>query len=644
MKRAAALLARVGELFTAKRAFVVAALCLTALHLALVIHVTRRAPLFTFPLSWIDFATHAEQTFRVTDAMDQFGKSWLYDPQQLAGFPSGTIFDADNKGWELWTYALWKLGFPKAAAFNLLVLFAHLIVVPTHYAAARVFRLGKPEALVAATLAMGVWFFDGLTRWSWNTGAIAFSLVSSSFVLAIALFYRFLRDGGWHRVVLLGLLMAAGHLIHPSIFVLLVVPMVALYVRSLRTLSPARHAAIWAVGIFTVATNAWWLIVVFRFLHYVTEHVALFVGTPSFLATDYVGLTQDLNSTGILSNRTAFRFLAWLAGFAGLAFWRRDRDDRVLPVGIGLLTLLALAYLGGYSELFRQIQQYRNVVPAAFLACIPAAAFFGYLAREGSLRAIPRTAQAALGIVSLVAVPHFAQDVLYFFPKSLPEIPPLSTGTPPPLSAMGFIPHAEHRHAPAAADMVQVADWVREHDDGQGRFLVEWWMLGEYLLNRTQAQILGGFHELNMKHAAANLFSKRHRGERTREHVRKYFEEYAIRWVILNETDPRAVAWGEELELVREISPHRIYRTKVPVSLVQSGGGAVRWSMNRLDVSASEPSSDVVLRFHWLETLRCEPGCRIAREPLEGDDVGFLRIPAPHPAEFSIVNRYGRGE
>jgi hypothetical protein len=641
MIRARAWLAWLGKRLTPGRAFALAAVCLAIVHLALVLHTTRKAPLFAEPLAWIDFATHAEQTFRVTEAMDQFGKSWLYDPQQLAGFPSGTLFDADNKGWELWTYVLWKVGLPKVVAFNLLVLFAHLLVVPVSYLAARQLRLRRGEALLAAALAMGVWFFDGMARWSWYSGAVAFCIVSCSFVLPLALMYRFLRDGGWYRAVALAVAMAATHLMHPSVFVLLLVPMSALYLRSFRALSRPRHAAIWAVALFTIAANAWWLLVALRFAHYLTDHQSMFVGTSSFLATDYVGLTQDLNTTGIVSNRTAFRFLAWMAAIAGLVFWRKERDDRLLPVGLGLATLLALAYLGGYSGLLRQIQQYRNVVPAAFLACIPAAAFFGSVVSSGSLQAIPAKVKATLAIAALLAIPHFAQDVLYFFPKSLPDIPALTTGTPPPLSAMGFHPHAEYRHAPPPVSMVQLAEWVRQHDDGHGRFLVEWWVMSEYLLTVTNAQILGGFHELNMKHAAANLFSRRRKGERTAEHVRRYFEDYAIEWVILNETDPGAVPWGGELEFVTEIHPYRVYRTKVPVQLIASGGGTVRWSMNRLQVTGSDPAADLVLRFHWLETLRCEPDCELVREPVEGDEVGFLRIPAPHPAELAVVNRYG---
>jgi len=47
-----------------------------------------------------------------------------------------------------------------------------------------------------------------------------------------------------------------------------------------------------------------------------------------------------------------------------------------------------------------------------------------------------------------------------------------------------------------------------------------------------------------------------------------------------------------------------------------------------------------VLRFHWLETFVCRPDCRLRREPVDADPVGFIRVEAPHPADFVIENGY----
>ncbi|MCU0689821.1 MAG: hypothetical protein MUF54_00330 [Polyangiaceae bacterium] len=624
-----------------RHAYALAVIVVVLLVLLVFVQVERNAPIFSGqPLTWIDFDTHAEQTWRVTEALDRFGKSWAYDVQQLAGYPTGTVFDADNKGWELWTYALWKLGLSRAVAFNLFVFLAHLLLPAVVFLCARLFRLDRWEALLAVVLACGVWFFDGLARWSWYSGAVSYSIVCYLFMLPIALLYAHLRTGRRWLLVPLTVTMAAGHLIHPSTFILLVVPMTAQYARAFRRLRPGQHAGILLVALLTIAANAWWLLVAFRFAHYLTDHEPFFVGKLHHVLLDMGGLIDELTRTGLVGNRTGFRFLALIAAACTLVMWRRDRDDRLLPLGSGIGVLVGLAYVGGYFWLFRQVQPHRNVVPAALLASLPAAAFFGMLCKRRAFAGASVLARAALGIATFLGASHLAKDVLYFLPKVVPNVPALPTGEVMDITAYGFPEHRDFRHYPPDEQFDLVSAWVAEHDDGQSRFLVEWWVLGEHLLWRTHAQVLGGFRERNLAHTAANLFDRYPAADVADDVLASYLESYAVRWVIM--TQPMPLFEGKEhvLQKVADVGMHRIYRTKVPVDLVQEGGGRVSAALNQIQVRASEPDRDVVLRFHWLETLVCEPGCSVVREPRTDDRVGFIRIPAPHPADFAVVNRY----
>ena len=134
-------------------AFPLAALVVIAVHLALIAHfVGVTVFLDDAPGFALDFDTHISQTWRVIEGLDGWRRSWVYDVQLLAGAPTGAIFDADNKAWELWTYALWKLGMSKGAAFDLFPLVAHLLVLPVVYGAARLFGLGRGGALFATGL------------------------------------------------------------------------------------------------------------------------------------------------------------------------------------------------------------------------------------------------------------------------------------------------------------------------------------------------------------------------------------------------------------------------------------------------------------------------------------------------------------
>ena len=42
-----------------------------------------------------------------------------------------------------------------------------------------------------------------------------------------------------------------------------------------------------------------------------------------------------------------------------------------------------------------------------------------------------------------------------------------------------------------------------------------------------------------------------------------------------------------------------------------------------------------------METLRCVPDCELQRVPIDNfDPVGFIKIPAPHPADLEVRNVY----
>ena len=69
-----------------------------------------------------DFNTHIVQTWRVLEGIEGWGQSWVYDARFLAGTPNGIFFDADNKGWEVFTLLGTWLGAQRGTAFNAFVL------------------------------------------------------------------------------------------------------------------------------------------------------------------------------------------------------------------------------------------------------------------------------------------------------------------------------------------------------------------------------------------------------------------------------------------------------------------------------------------------------------------------------------------
>lgn len=592
------------------------------------------------PQSGFDFDTHVSQVWRVLEGLQGVGAPWIYDVQHLAGYPNGTIFDADNKGWELFTWALVRLGVPQGLAFNLFVVAAHLGVSPVVYASARLLRLSRPAALAAAGMAVLYWYFDAWNHWEWFVGMIAYAIAGYLFLLPLAAFWRWTEERRPRHAVLCAVSMAAAHLVHPYTFFILVAPMAALYLRCARGLSRREHAVVWGIVATTVLANAWWLLNALRFWHYILDSSFFGHTTLESLVWDVFGLVGDPAAQGVVGNRTGLRLLLVAAGIAGVVAWWRRADARALPCGVGLGVLLLLTYLGGYT-FFANIQPHRHVGPTGFLAVIPAAGALELAVRERLWARVSRPAWALVAVLSVPAAQHLSRDVLYFTARSLPPPKKLLDGQQVWYTMLGYGPHGDFSYADWNHD--DLAAWVRAHDDGSARFLVENWHIGEQLTWKTDAQILGGFIWRNMEHSWANLFRRKPQGIASPAELRRYMQTYAVRWVIVSTPAEQAPWWDHspELERVAVVGHSRVYRNKARVSLVAEGRGRVTASTNRILVTGSDPTRDVVLRYHWLETLACGPDCRIEREPIDDvDGVGFMRVPAPHPAEFEIRNVY----
>lgn len=624
--------------------FAFAAVLLLALHaLGILYNFGDTLPLPEIAFNRGDFATHAEQVRRVIESFETAGQHWAYDVQLLAGAPNGVLFDADNKGWELWTFALTRLGVGEGKAYNAFVLAIHVVMPLLIYASARLFRLDRSAALTSTGLALLLWSFDSFTRWMWFIGTVSYVFVAFFALLPMALFHRWIEDR--RPVFALGcaISLAFGHLVHPYIFFILVGPMLAEYLRAgwfERSLSIGQHACTWAIAAFTLLANGWWLRTALRFVHYLLDSAYYEQSGLQFVIYDFFGLLFDTSTQGMIGPRTAVRLLASIAAVFALRAWRRAGDRRRLPFLVVLVTMAAFAYLGGYTVV-AQIQPYRHALPLGFALLIPAGWWLTETVRARPWQSLQPSQRAIAVILVVFAVQHLARDVLYFFAPSLPDRQKLEGGREVLMGALGHAITPGYRYE-GQPDWEGIVAWIAKHDDGQARFLVQDQVLGEYLMARTKAQIIGGFLVRNIEHSDANWFRQQAVDPPyDAEQMQRYFETYAIRWVVVTKHGMSSW-WDEQPQLFSRagfVDGFLIYRVKPKVSLLD-GKGKVQAQINRIEVSKTDGKRDVVLRYHWMETLRCSPDCTIEREPVAGDRVGFIRVPAPHPADFVIENSY----
>lgn len=628
--------------------FALAAFALGAAHFGMILYT------FGWPLSpgiyfsQGDYATHAEQVHRVLEAWQTAGRTWAYDVQLLAGVPNGVIFDADNKGWEFWTIALVELGVDPVKAFNSFPLAIHFALPFVVYAASRLFAFGWVESLAAAAMAVALFWFDSFTHWMWYVGTVSYVFVSYFFLIPLALFHRWIEGRRYRDAIGCAIALALGHFVHPYIFFILVGPMLADYVRAGRGeagMKPAEHAATWSIAAFTLAFNAWWLAIALRFSHYLLDSAYFGRAGLEFIFYEFFGITVDVETQGIIGPRTAMRVAALVAAVFALRGLRSRGDRRRLPFLVTLVVLAALTFLGSYTPAI-QIQPFRHALPLGFALVIPAGVGLVEMARARPWRGLT-SPQLALGVMfTLLVLQLFARDALYYFGSSLEELE-VEREESHRIDPLGHVYSYHYRYVSDRPwerwELREgIIRWVEENDDGRGRWLVQQDSLGEYLAARTDAQVLGGFFYRNLGHSDANWF-RRHglSPPYDVDAMRSYFDDYAVRWVVVHRQN-MSRWWDAQRGLLSRaaiVDDQVIFRVELEPRLIDVPG-EIRASTNRLEVTGTSGESDVLLRFHWMETLRCRPDCRVERASVEGDRIGFIRVPAPHPPDFVVENTY----
>ncbi len=625
-----------------KWALPLAALLVIGGFLGLLAWFARPAVVFSKqPVATGDYALHAYQVDRALNAFRGWGKLWAYDPLLLAGQPAGVVEDLTSKGTELFVIALAKLGVSAGFAFNLFILLVHLGMPAAGWASARMFRLSQTESLVVVALWISMWFFDSLLHWCWWVGMISWSADCYLAVLYIALLHGALEDRKPWQFGLLALLGAVLTLIHPFGALGVMVPALAMYARAFRGMRAVDHALLGAAVLAAGSTVLVWIGPVLRFRHYIGDADTFFRPGIESVLLDYFDLIKDWLDTGV-PMRTMLRMLGFVAGAIALLRWRKLGDSRFLPLAATLLWTIGFSYLAGYSWHGRQTQPYRQIGIATLASAIPAAVLLTEILAPSTLRALSRPARVLLVLALVLIVPRFGRNVLVYFPEALPERVVRNEYDKLASQFVGLSPEPRpypmrHERAPEEAQALRA--WLLRNHGGRGRVLLVNWVVAEYLAAASPLPILGGLKERNVPQMDAQPLRQDPEAMRKPNALATYFERYAVGWIVVDgEFGPLDVR-NDLLVPVEKVAGFRIYRTRAEPSYTAVGkADVVAQGLNSIKVrDAAGP--EVVLRFHWFETLRCRPDCQIERASVPNNRVGFIRVPNP-PSAFEIYNGY----
>jgi len=585
------------------------------------------------PLGGPDYQTHYQHTHTLLQVHAEFGRAWAYDPNLLAGHPTGLIFDVDNKLHFGWTAGLVRLGVPLPVAFNLFTLLACALAPVSLWLAARLLRLEAAARLLVFGLGVLVWSFDPTSRFCWAGGMISFAFAAHVSAVVIAVMHRLLADGGRRFALALLVLLPLVLRMHVWSFGILVVPLTGMYLRAWRQIPVAGHVVVWAAAALGLLVNLDWLVPALAHSELIVPSARLGQATPQYLLWDYLELLVDPLRTGFVMQRTLLRALVVMAAVGTLWGWRGDA--RRFTGGLTLGWLLALTYAGALVPGVQATEPYRFAVPMVLWAAVLAGPWL-VRATQG-LRASKGAGRGAIVCLLLLALPRLYQQVV-------PYVPVLSPVPPPTGQAARSLPSASLEGV--AQDFGAVAEWLKTQPD-HGRVLVQYHPLGEYLRWASNWPILGGFYDRRMIFQDANLFYFEADDDRYRGGLAAYIERYNVSHVVMTYPYIAEVERRTDLFAPAGIQGgvHRVYTVRKRGSYFVEGSGEVQAGLNRIAVQQARPAPGtqaLTLRFHFMDELRCAPSCRVERAEVEGDTAGFVRVVGEPtlPDEFVVELAY----
>jgi hypothetical protein len=580
------------------------------------------------PATSCDNAYHYYQIYAAHQFMNDGHHLWGYNPYFMAGFPAGVVFDLDMKGAELYCHVLAGIGLP--LAFKSYIVLSFVLFPFALYAAGRLLGFRGGEALVAVLLGLLFWHWGrpllGHFRWA---GMHSYVLASYLSLLALALFVHFVDKSerpstrpAWGTWLVLVALVALACQVHPLSILLLAPGFATLYLVAFRSLSRRAHLMLWFGFALALAANADWIVPFLRFRHYKT-------------ASDYWFQLRGMKDIAfVYSRETSILFtLITVLGVTGLVRMWRHRRHVALSFGVTALCLFVAAFYGARIQPLANTEPGRYLVPFAFFLILPATSLLVPLLERLQGRIGRPMMAVGIALTAALAPVLSLADNLFF--------------------------DAHRMRAAVDPRFVALMADLRQHTTADARILFETpggfynssdLLYGGHLQALvpiyTNREVIGGPYPVNfMVHAAIDfkngLLLDRPLRDWSEADVRHFVDTYNVGWVVCWSATSRATfdALPELAHVQGDFDRFRVYEIDRPHSFVLLGGGQARAGYNRIEVDGAA-GDEVVLKYHWLESLRAEPPVPLSREPVPGDPIGFIKLRPQGYSHIVIRNEY----
>jgi len=591
------------------------------------------------PIRNIDHAPHYYAALHAREHLRRAGALWGYDPFWMAGYPEGHVSLIDNK-----LFAILLLFAPigwKVVFFNLGVL-AALAAAPWLVATAARSAGGSDRDAAFAALAATICTFSVpavVMFWCWGGISFCFaSMVAVPVTLALseALTQGSLLSRG--RVIpWSGALLAI--FIHPLAAPIVALGLLPVFWSGPRPLAQRfRDLTIlgtsFVLPLLPIAEANLWLRGPFRPAD--PRGYEIFRGGLEQLRLDWwvflVG-SKDLfyGAGGLLVILPLAMFGAFVARRRGEVCPDRGRvvDQAILVevVGCAVGTYVAPSIFGRLSLL----QPYRLLIPLALFACVPAGRG---MARLMSLVVERRRAAFAVAALGAILVIDAVRG----------RVPLLVLGSGDDAAESSLVSFVEHQTDPDDRILVESTHQQLPVEGRLGRVIVvRRFALLPLRVEREFLGYVGTAPFLAHRYAGfeGGKFFGKSLAALSDADFANLLSRYAVSWLVACTDEALAGVrrFASVVDEVESAADCRIFRVRRPDrSRLVEGSGEVRATLDRIEVTHAA-GDRVVLKYHWMPSLRTDPPLPIDEARLPGAPVGFIAVRRGDVSNFTIRPR-----
>lgn len=583
--------------------------------------------------------THGDWPIKFTEAYIVSGggqlplRTWVYSPDHLAGYPAGVFTGVGTQAYDLFLLSTREF-LPATVSFRLFLFLLFLLPPFLPALAVRWAGVSANGQRGALLLALGVWHLESHIQYMWTFGTTAFVAGSAVSLCAAVVYGRMLLVTPERTRLALargagvGFLAGIATTLHPLCgFVLLSVCLWPF----LYGLALARwrfwlaHAP---AGAAFLALNAHWMIPFFQL-----RPEAYAGGAPGPFATGLRHLLADAafdrSHLRAFDTTVGLQVVGLLATIGLFAWPIRGLDRRQWLVGLGCL--LAISYLGSYINFFAELQPYRFLAAVILVALLPAAVGLERILEQYGADG-KRISLPLIVLVALV-LPRFS-------------LPVTQSATHPRLVG----PDGE---------LLRLYDWLGTHTDRRSRILFDgscntaadlapWYLKRETIGGPYDHAPIAHRYCMPGRRVATDPIDTwfgKPVDELNAQEVAERFRVLNVEWMVVEAGAPgerRAARWASVLREATRVGRFVVYRNdRCERSFVLTGTGTVESAPNELRLTGLS-SGKVVLKYHYLSTLRAEPHVALSKETVLGDPVGFVSFENPGHREITIRNSYDR--